>query len=160
MISRAEIDIIFPEDMIIEKKYNPNPTVLPHFQKVPYSSYEFCKEQLDSIFFEIGNCHPEHIFVFGRLKQGKINFDDPFRIYTDKDCPFEDELLEKDDEVCSEEYCAEILLPYCDVYFPDAQINQFLANDFSHLTEKFINKMKEQYPESLFFISEFNPADI
>lgn len=159
MISRAEIDILYPENFKIEKKTGNIQVELPVFRKVPCSAYEFCKEQLDSVFAEIGNCKPEYIFVFGQLKQGKINFDDPFIIYTDEDCPVEDELLKKNDEVCSEEYCAQILLPYCDVYFPDSPVYQFLSNETSPVSEQFMLKLKEKYPSSLFFISEFHPVD-
>lgn len=154
MIARVNRGILYPENPVIDKTPDSNPTVLPHIQKVPCASYEICREKLDEIFRHIGNCNPEYIFVFGVLKQGKINFDDPFMIYTNEDCPFEDVYMVKNDEVCSEEFCAEILLPYCDVYFPTSKVYQFLANDISPLSDDFMNSLKKKYPESLFLISD------
>lgn len=155
MISRADCKILYPENPVIEKKLSSKKTALPFRCTVPCASYDICQNQLDEIFSQVSNCNPDYIFVFGHLKQGKINFDDPYKIYTNEDCPVINNLLEKDDEVCSEEFCAEILLPYCDVYFPYAKVIQFLSNDFSPMTEEFIKSLESEYPNALFFISDY-----
>lgn len=155
MIERYNCGIVYPRDIKIEKHPDAKTVNLPFIQKVPYKALRFCQSELEKIFTEIGNTQVKQIFVIGLLKQGKINFDDPFFLYTNSDCKTEYPHIKKDDEVCSEEYCAEILLPFCDAYFPKVEVTQFLANEKSLEIEKFIDFLKEENPSSIIFISDF-----
>ena len=151
MISRANKGILYPEnphiDITLKKEIN-----LPAVIEVPCKAYRFCKDELDKIFSEL-KCKPQNIFVLGVLKKGKISFDDAFTIYTNSDCPIRYDSLVENDDVCSEEYCAEILLPYTDTLFPDVPVYQFLSNTNSDDMKSFVSYLKENYPKSIFFIS-------
>ena len=154
MIDRSNSGIVYPEDIKIEKRTSGKTVKLPHVQKVPYKALRLCQSELEDIFADIGNAKVKNIFAVGVLKQGKLDFDDPFLIYTNEDCPLQHPLLVKDDEICSEEYCAEILLPFCDTYFPGIEVVQFLTNEKSDRLAEFIEFLKKDYPFSLIFISE------
>lgn len=134
-------------------------TKLPFICTVQHKSWNLIKEQLEKTFIDIGKCKPESIFVFGFLRNGKISPDDEFCIYTDSDCLISDEVLKKDDEICSEEYCAEILMPFFSKYYPGAKVNQFLTPEKNKENERFFNKILSENRNSLIFISKNETED-
>lgn len=145
-------NILYPETIDF-KPSTEFETELPAVFTVPGKSWNFIEDELKTIFGKIGRCKPSNIFVFSNLKNGRISFDDDFCIYTDSDCPVEDEHLVKDDDVCSEEFGAEILMPFFNKMFPGVQVNQFLTVEENKYNREFFFKVCREYEKSLIFIS-------
>lgn len=126
---------------------------------VPHKSLNLVEEDIQRLFESIRDYKPEHVFIFGELHNGPIGFDDKFTIYTDSNCPVNNNLLTKSDDVCSEEFGAEILLPFCDKYFHGIPVNQFLTPEKNAENANFFNWLKENYSKSVFFISRNEKED-
>lgn len=158
MKNRSNEGILYPK--CIEVALNTSKqTPLPALFVVQRKSYNYIENELSDIFSGIGLCQPEHIFVFSALHDGPIGFDDAYTIYTDSDCPVEDPILTKDDDICSEEFGAEILTPFFDKLFPNVPVNQFLAPEKNKNNEDFFNRLVKNYKNSLIFISKNQSED-
>lgn len=149
--------ILYPKSVEISSANKE--TTLPALFIVPRKSWNYVESQLTSIFSIIGKCRPTNIFVLSHLRNGKISFDDEFTIYTDSDCPVENSVLTKDDDICSEEFGAEILRPLCDKLFPNVRINQFLTPEANGKNAEFFEYLLKNYKNSLFFISRNESED-
>lgn len=152
MKNRSSEGILFPHQ-INRQPETKEETVLPKLMTVPRKSWNLIENELLSAFSRISNCRPSNIFIFSHLRNGKIGFDDKFCIYTDSDCDISDDLLVKNDDVCSEEFGAEILIPILEQYYPDSKINQFLTPEKNENNSVFLYKLWKKYPSSLFIIS-------
>lgn len=148
--------ILYPENPQIQVLHSGKNIKLPAVEKVPHASWSKIKKELDDIFYNLSDSNPEYVFVLAPLHKGKINKDDSYTVFTYEDCFVSNSILEKDSEVCSEEYSYEILLPYLEAYFPNAKKTAFFAPgqpDRPELLIDFVKSLKEEYPQSLFLLS-------
>lgn len=150
---KTNSNILYPQDVKLDVKLDKSHDKKPLYYEVPHKAYRFCQKELDDVFSKAGNFQSKYIFILCPLHKGKVFYDDPFKIYSYEDCFVNHPLVEKNDIVCSEEYSYEILLPYLKAYFKASVHTAFYAPEKSEKLRDFICYLKENYKDSLFFIS-------
>lgn len=146
--------ILYPKDLEIKVIHSNGKVCLPAVRYVPHAAYNLISDTLDAVFAELENSEPSYIFVLAPLHKGKINKEDNFSLFTYSDCFIEyKNLIEKDDEVCSEEYSYEILQPYINAYFPKAKSTAFFAPEDNEELKNFVSFLKEKYTNCIIFVS-------
>ncbi|MCR4676401.1 MAG: hypothetical protein K5634_04130, partial [Sphaerochaetaceae bacterium] len=119
--------ILYPEnasDLIDIKEKNS--VSLPAVRTVPHKAWSLCKDELDRVFSSLNGAKADYIFVFSPLHQGRIG--DEFKIYTHNEYNLSFP-VERNDDICAEEFSYEILLPYIEKLFPSARSYAFYAPD-------------------------------
>ena len=109
-------------------------------------------ERIGQRFSEISGMPVERIFILAPLHKGKLDFAGNEQIYTWEGMEHVEGAVENDD-VCSEEYCAEMLLPFCEGTFPGVPVQAFFATGKTDKTEKIVNNLLKGFPKSLFIVS-------
>ena len=145
--------IIYPQDFSIEILPPVKPEPQSEYFEVPHKAWTLCKDKLDFVFRRISYIRPDYLFVLAPLHKGKVFFDEPFVIYTHEDCFVENEILFASDDVCSEEYSYEMLIPYINAYLPNTKSTAFYAPGDSEKIKDFISYLKKNYPNSVFIVS-------
>lgn len=154
MIQKPNQGILYPTNPEINVIKTGRPLTLPLFRTVPHKALDLIKDKLDEVFSELSNTDAMYVFVLAPLHKGKINKEDKFSIFTYDDCFVTHEVLEKDSEVCSEEFSYEILIPYIEAFFPNAKSTAFYAPENNEQIKAFYNYLKETYPKSIFLLSD------
>lgn len=145
--------ILYPKDISITVKKASKPLDMPVVRKVPHKSWDLIVNDLDCVFAELADTPARYIFVMAPLHKGKINETDDFSVFTYDDCFVNHKILEKDSEVCSEEFSFEILLPHIEAYFPNAKCTAFYAPEENKSLKDFYNYLKTEYKNSIFLLS-------
>lgn len=147
-------DIIYPGDFIPSVDSDAGLLCEKPYHTVPHKALTLCRDELDMTFSGLRGKRPSHIFVLCPLHKGKVFEDDTFRIYSYSDCFVSHPLIERNDDICSEEYSYEMLLPYLDAFFKDIPSTAFYAPCADPALRDFVLYLKENHEDPLFLVSD------
>lgn len=163
--------ILYPIDSaneckaILESEKKDSTIALPSFVQIPHSAWQSSFSTIAKSLSPFKGKSIENVFVLAPLHKGPIDYDDEFCVYTPSDGSLEgsdwkislkaikDPIAKQDDDVCTEEHALEIVAPFLSVLFPKAQVSFLLAPDFNEQLVVFVKSILENYPNSLFLIS-------
>lgn len=129
---------------------------------VPHKAWHLCKAELDGVFSELSQYRADNIIVLSPLHGGRLISDKnlPYTVYTYEgedtlNCPY----ITEDNDVCSEEFSFEILLPYLEKLFPSSKYHAFFAPGTENEEEEkilsdIVKKIKETYRPAIILLSD------
>lgn len=130
---------------------------------VPHKSWDLCKEELDSVFSFLSQYRAEHLFFLAPLHLGRLisDLNPSYCVYTyeGEGKALENRCIVEDDDVCSEEYSFEIILPYLEKLFPTSKAHAFFApatetEEEEIILRQIVEEIEKKYPHSIILISD------
>lgn len=147
----------------------------PYEAEVPHASWKVCKEELDNFFPSLPKA--ERIFLLAPLHKGPVIGEEQcFAVCTPEDGRLETDswgielklpeefngllkpgLLERSDDMCSEEHSLEVIAPYIARMQQEGgrtiPVTWFLAPERSPLLEEIVKIVRIHFPSAIILIS-------
>ena len=167
MLTKTGLGILYPEnaasliDIVVKDKKE---LTSPLVKTVPHKSWDLCKTELDKVFSFLAQYSSSDVFFLAPLHQSRpiSDLETPYSVYTyegSKEDKFEDCSIVEDDDLCSEEYSFEIILPYLEKLFPSSRTHAFFApkpenTEEEKVLKKILGLIEKNYPGSIILISD------
>lgn len=131
-------------------------------RKVPHKSWSLCKDELDKVFTELSQYTVKDIFLLSPLHEGPVISDkvSSYTVYTyEGEKALGNASISEDDDICSEEFSLEIILPYLDKIFPSSSVHAYFAPEIIdekelNILKEIVREIRENYKSCLILLSD------
>ena len=150
MRSCASLGVVLPKDF----SFTPDRSLakaseLPITVQLPHRASSI--DAIGRAFSNLSAFRPDHVFVFAPLHAGRIvGCSDA--VYCWSDGVRVDGTV-ADDDVCSEEFSADMLLPFIEGTFGNVPVQAFFATGRTPLTENLVSRIASDFPNSVLIVS-------